>query len=270
MSEWIREPAVSGRFYPSEPRKLREAVVSYLGDCGKDRDAIAVVAPHAGYVYSGAIAGAAYASVRVPDTVVVIGPNHTGAGSRVAIVTSGRFRMPSGDIEIDDRLAQLVKQKGGLSDDTRAHAREHGIEVHLPFVWERREGAKIVPICLGGLGFEECARLGKAVADAVQEVGGGKVLLVSSTDMSHYIPAAEAARLDRLAIDRALELDAAGLYETVVGHDISMCGLVPTAVVLEAAKALGASEASLVRYGHSGETNGDVDHVVGYAGLTVS
>ncbi|MBI2897235.1 MAG: AmmeMemoRadiSam system protein B [Deltaproteobacteria bacterium] len=265
----MREPAVSGRFYPSEPRTLRESVVSYLGDCSREREAIVVVAPHAGYVYSGAIAGAAYAAARVPETVVVLGPNHTGAGARAAIITAGRFRTPSGDIAIDERLAGLVREKADLTEDTRAHAREHGIEVHLPFLWERRAEVRIVPICLGGLAYEDCARLGKAIADAVRAVGG-RVLIVSSTDMSHYVPATVAARLDGLAIDRALSLDAPGLYETVTRHDISMCGLVPTTVALEAARDLGASDAELVRYGNSGDVNGDVDHVVGYAGLVVS
>jgi len=263
-----RQPAVAGRFYPGRPDVLAAEVQSFLAVGGPAEDAIAVVAPHAGYMYSGSIAGLVYAAVRVPAAAIVLCPNHTGAGSRAAIVTRGSFRTPLGPVPIHERLAALVLAGGGVTEDSRAHAAEHAIEVHLPFLQARSPGVSLVPICLGGLGVDACLALGRNLAAAVQEVGE-PVLLVASTDMSHYIPATVAARLDRLALDRVEALDPEGLYRTVVEHDLTMCGFIPTTVVLEAARHLGARSARLVRYGNSGETSGDMDHVVGYAGLVI-
>lgn len=263
-----RQPAVAGRFYPGRAEVLSAEVQSLLAAGGPAEDAIAVVAPHAGYMYSGGIAGLVYAAVRVPDAAIVLCPNHTGAGARVAMLSRGSFRTPLGAVPIHERLAALVAAHGGVTEDARAHAGEHAIEVHLPFLQTRNRDVSFVPICLGGIDVEACLALGRGVAAAVQALGE-PVLLVASTDMSHYVPANVAAELDRLALDRVEALDPAGLYRTVVAHDLSMCGFIPTTVVLEAARHLGATSARLVRYGNSGETSGDFDHVVGYAGLVI-
>lgn len=259
---------MAGRFYPGRREDLRSSVDRLLAGAGPGDAAVAVVAPHAGYVYSGQIAGLVYGSVQVPDAVIVLCPNHTGAGARGAVMTKGAFATPLGEVPIHARLAALVQAKGGLTEDARAHAGEHAIEVHLPFLLARNPRVSFVPICLAGSTSDACLKLGAAIAEAVRELGE-PVLLVASTDMSHYISAADAARLDRLALARVEAMDPAGLYDTVVAHDISMCGFIPTTVVLEAARRLGATTARLVRYGNSGETSGDLDHVVGYAGLVI-
>lgn len=263
-----REPAVAGRFYPGQPDALRAEVERFLADGAPAEDAIAVIAPHAGYMYSGGIAGEVYAAVRVPDVAIVLCPNHTGAGARAALMSRGAFATPIGVVPIHERLAGLVAAQGGLTEDTRAHAGEHAIEVHLPFLQAKSPGLSFVPICLAGLSVGACLQLGQGLAAAIRALGE-PVLLVASTDMSHYIPATVAARLDRVALERIEALDPQGLYEAVVAHDISMCGFIPTTVVLEAARQLGATSARLVRYGNSGETSGDYDHVVGYAGLVI-
>lgn len=263
-----REPAVAGRFYPGRPDVLHAEVAALLAAGGPPEDALGVVAPHAGYMYSGGIAGLVYAAVNVPNVAIVICPNHTGAGGPAAIMIDGCFRTPLGSVPIHEPLAELVMSHGDITADLRAHAQEHAIEVHLPFLQERNPNLAFVPICLGGLSLKACLGLGQAIALAIRKLAE-PVLLVASTDMSHYVPAATAARLDRLAIARVEALDPAGLYETVVAQDISMCGFIPTTVVLEAARELGAKKARLVRYGNSGETNGDLDHVVGYAGLVI-
>jgi AmmeMemoRadiSam system protein B len=263
-----REPAVAGTFYPGAANELRKKVEAHLGADVSQEDAIAVVAPHAGYVYSGDVAGSVYASVRVPDVAIVLGPNHTGIGTKTAIVTSGGFRIPGATLPIDGALATQIRDGASLHEDSRAHLREHSLEVQLPFLAVRNPSVSIVPICLGVISFESCERLGRVIAEAIRS-SERSVLLVASTDMSHYVSADVARRLDRMALDRVEALDPEGLYRTVFEHDISMCGIIPTTVVLVAAKELGATEARLVRYANSGDVSGDFERVVGYAGFVV-
>jgi MEMO1 family protein len=264
----IRAPAVAGSFYPASPDALERTVDSLLGEARGDLRVRAVVAPHAGYVYSGRISGEVYAKVRVPDLCVVLCPNHTGAGARRSLDADETWRTPLGDVSVDAALAGALLGRAGIVRDVRAHAREHALEVHLPFLQRKNPRVRIVPLCLGGIGVDACLEIGAALADAVSRAGED-VLVVASTDMSHYISADEAARLDRMALDRVEALDAPGLFRAVAEHDITMCGFIPTTVTLAAAKALGAERATLVRYGNSGETSGDYDQVVGYAGLVI-
>ncbi|MGI5862338.1 MAG: AmmeMemoRadiSam system protein B [Myxococcales bacterium] len=265
---WIRRPAVAGRFYPGDPARLSNLVAGFLQSEVAASPALAVVAPHAGYIYSGAIAGAAFARVQVPRTVIVLCPNHTGRGERRSLWSSGSWLLPGAELPVDVELAGELKRQAGLADDQAAHHLEHAVEVQLPFLRARNPEVRIVPLCLGGLTQVECLALGERIAGAVAD-RRGEVLLVASTDFSHYVPADEARDLDMLAIDRVRAVDPEGLFETVQAREISMCGYVPTTVVLAAARALGARSAELVRYGHSGETSGDFDQVVGYGGLTV-
>lgn len=268
---------MAGRFYPAEPEELREQVAQLLGIGALEspagvlgRGACALVVPHAGYLYSGSIAGRTFAQVEVPPTAVVIGPNHTGRGAKKSLWGGGAWRIPGATLPINEGLAQSLVGQAGLVREREAHWHEHSIEVELPFLQARRPGVALVPICLGRLTLAECQELGLALAEQIQAEGGSqKVLLVASTDMSHYIPAAASAHLDRLAIERILALDPEGLFDVVVREEISMCGFIPTTVVLVAARALGASAATLVGYGNSGEHSGDFHRVVGYAGLVV-
>lgn len=263
-----REPAVAGRFYPGDAASLDATVSELIGPDVTDERAIGIVAPHAGYVYSGAIAGEVYRRVHVPSLAIVMCPNHTGLGARSAIMSEGVFRVPGHAIAIDEQAAEELRELGLLTEDARAHVQEHALEVQLPFLAHRNPSVQIVPLCLGTQSFESCVRIGSALADVVNH-RGRDALIVASTDMSHYIPADDASRLDRLAIDRVEALDAEGLYSTVVDNDISMCGFIPTTVMLVAARALGAREARLVRYGNSGDVSGDYERVVGYAGFVI-
>jgi hypothetical protein len=262
-----RAAAVAGRFYPGSGAKLAATTQALLGEVHA-RSARAVIVPHAGWSYSGAIAGAVYAQVRVPDVVVVLGPNHTGLGRRRSLWSGGPWRLPDADVEVDGATVAALAASGDFEPDLDAHLREHSIEVQLPFLRARNPAFRVVPIILAHLDFLECQRLGQTLAKVLSATGPG-ALVVASSDMSHYIPAAEAARLDRLALERALALDPEGLYHTVVSENISMCGFVPATVALVAALAAGARAAELVRYGHSGETSGDHDRVVGYAGVAI-
>jgi hypothetical protein len=265
----LRKAVYSGDWYPGDPERLEEALRSYIGRSGEERQAAAVVAPHAGYMYSGAVAGAVYGRVRIPDTVVVLCVNHRGLGSRAAVLTSGSWETPLGPVPIREDLAMdLLDRVDLLEEDPVAHAREHSLELQVPFLRYRNPDVRLVPICLQRLAYEECEVLGRGLAKALRDFPA-PVLLVASTDMTHFEPQERASEKDRLAIERILEVDPRGLYETVTKRRISMCGFIPATVVLCACRDLGVEKGTLVRYATSGDVSGDISSVVGYAGISL-
>ncbi|MEZ4449498.1 MAG: AmmeMemoRadiSam system protein B [Nannocystaceae bacterium] len=263
-----RPPVVAGRFYPDDPEALADVTSRLVVADQPPSAAIGAVAPHASYVYSGALAGRVWARLEVPPRVVLICPNHTGLGSSRAIWTRGEWTSPGGGLAVDEPFAHRIAGLAGLRADTDAHRAEHAIEVQLPLLRARRADAAIVPICLAGLTSSECEAIGRGLAAAIQGLGE-RVLILASTDMSHYISADEAEERDHLALDRLRALDPVGLYEVVRRNRITMCGVIPTTVMLHAALALGAREAIDVGYTHSGTVSGDTRRVVGYAGALV-
>lgn len=272
----IRPPVVAGRFYPDSSAELMRRVSAFLEpETGANApcDAVAVMAPHAGYVYSGGVVGRVFSRVRVPRRVIVLCPNHTGQGARVAVPLSGAYRIPGADISIDEPLARAVfDEVAGATNDWSAHRREHAIEVELPFLLARQPAVSIVPIVLSGLRQDDAIAFGRALARAVQRVGatpGQDVLLVASSDMSHFLPDAEARRIDRMALEPLLAFDPGGLYRTVRTHDISMCGFIPATAMLAYARTLPSKAPSLVGYATSGDAFGDTSRVVGYAGVVL-
>ena len=270
MSEtWIREPRWRGQFYPPQAAALRREIERCLGDRRGDEPARVLVAPHAGYIYSGAVAGAVYGKVHVESRVIVLCPNHTGYGERLSLWAQGTWRLPTGDVAVAEDLAARLRQAHpDIKADRRAHLEEHAVEVQLPFLLHRRPDVAIVPITLGMLPLSGCEALGDAIARVIVEEDP-PVQIVASTDMSHYIPASEAKTQDKKAIDRILGIDPQGLFETVEREEITMCGFIPTTVALFAARRLHCSQAQLCRYGHSGETTEKLDSVVGYASLLI-
>jgi len=271
--ETEREPAVAGRFYPADSLLLAEEVASLLAErpdgratAGPPRPAIGVLAPHAGYMYSGQVAGATYARVDVPDRVVILCPNHTGFGKRVAAWPDGAWATPLGRIQVNEAMTRDLLQTGLASPDREAHRYEHSLEVQLPFLQLRNPEVTIAAVCLGPLSFDRCEELGLQIARVARR---HQALVVASSDMSHYLPAATARAKDQLALDRVLALDPRGLHEVVSRERISMCGFVPATVMLVAAVEMGAREAELVRYATSGDVTGDDRSVVGYAGVVV-
>lgn len=265
MSADLRPSAVAGRFYPGDADELSSEVARFLGDTSAARPHLGVVAPHAGYVYSGAVAGKLYGATRVPDRVVVLSPNHTGRGAGGAVWSRGAFDLPGGAVVVDEELASALIGQAGLVDDRAAHLGEHALEVQLPFLRARNPAVRVTPIVLGGLDFAACA----AVAAAIARAAPADLLVVASSDMNHYLSDDETRARDRRALAPLLALDARGLYDTVVGEDHSMCGFLPATVMLTYAKLRGARSAELVAYGTSGDAFGDRARVVGYAGVTV-
>ncbi len=264
-----RKPAVSDQFYPGDPDLLARTVAELTPAGVRRRQALAVVSPHAGYVYSGRLAAETIARVRVPGTVIVIGPNHHGLGPRAAVMACGAWLMPTGRVEIDEDLAaSLLAGNDLLEDSALAHRHEHSLEVQIPFLQAARADLRIVPLTLSRLSLNECLELGGIIARAI-EACGREVLIVASSDMTHYEPRERAEAKDRMALERLLALDPRGLFTTVVENRITMCGVIPVTVTIAASLALGASKAELVRYTDSGEVSGDTGSVVGYAGVII-
>lgn len=277
-----RRPAVAGYFYESDPEALRARIercfLSKLGPGRLPKVATAgprrikgLVVPHAGYMYSGPVAAHAYLALAedgVPDTAIVIGPNHTGLGAGISMMADGWWRTPLGDIEIDSELARAIQEKSELiAVDEEAHLNEHSIEVQLPFLaYLYGMRVKFVPICMMLQAYEACVDVGRAVALASR---GRNVVIVASSDFTHYESQASAEAKDRLAIEFIERLDPRGLLEVVESRGISMCGPGPVAAMLIASSLLGASSAKLLKYATSGDVTRDYSSVVGYSSILV-
>ena len=265
----MREPAVAGRFYPRDAAKLRADVVSYLSPPAEPVPAIGCITPHAGYMYSGRVAGAVFSRIEIPACCIVLCPNHTGFGRPLAIMKEGAWRTPLGDLPIDsDLAARLMQAFPALVADSAAHRSEHAIEVELPFLQVIRPDVKFVPIAVGTGQLMLLELLGEAIATVISG-HEHRVLIIASSDMNHYEDDTTTRLKDRKAIDQILALDPRGLYETVMRESISMCGFGPAVAMLTSAKRLRAQTAELAQYATSGDVSGDRETVVGYAGIIV-
>ncbi len=264
-----RFPVVADRFYPGDPSDLRQTLAELIPSGETARPAQAVIAPHAGYVYSGAVAGETFARVQIPETVILLGPNHHGRGGPVALGTED-WAMPMGTVPFAvDLAAAIVQDSEVIAADNSAHQYEHSLEVQVPFLQFFQDRLSIVPIVVSHISYGQCRQAARDIVRAVKAFNR-PVLLVASTDMTHYESRQDASVKDHLALKYIQELDPQGLYNTVVTNRISMCGIMPATIALIAAIELGADHARLVRYTDSGEASGDTDQVVGYAGLVIS
>jgi len=266
----IRQPAVANRFYPGNPKELERTVRSLLPpESGEKTKALGVVSPHAGYIYSGAMAGRTIGSIQVPRTVVILGPKHHAQGARAAVSTAS-WKMPGGIVPCAAEIAdKLLARSTLLAADESAHAYEHSLEVQVPFLQALQPDLQIVPIALSGIQYDECVEIADALSAVIAE-SGQPILLLASSDMSHYESRAAATEKDQQALDQILAMDPEGLYRTVLTRRISMCGFIPVTITLKAAMNLGAERAELVGYTDSGAVSGDTDQVVGYAGVVIS
>jgi len=290
----LRHPAVAGQFYKGSSESLKRQVQEFIVPSAVKTKALGIVSPHAGLIYSGSVAGAVYSRIELPDTFVLIGPNHTGLGAPVSLMARGQWETPLGLVEIDEALsASILSKSPRIQEDSLAHLREHSLEVQLPFIQHFKKKFKIVPIQMLDTRLETCKEVGRAVAEAIKSRGKGSgvgvqgeeqnklktsnpergtspdVLIIASSDMSHYEQAAAAKEKDFKAIHQLLNLDPEGLYRVVREYGITMCGFGPAVVMLVACKLLGAISAELIKYANSGEVSGDYDQVVGYAGVVV-
>jgi len=271
----VRRPAVSGRFYPDARETLAREVHALLAPVepfAHPATARAAVVPHAGYMYSGVTAAHVFARLQLPRLVVILAPNHTGvcrAPGGASLWEAGAFATPLGDVPVDAALADALRLASPLvAVDHAAHQDEHAIEVELPFLQVRRSDVSIVPVILAWDGWDEASALGDALAGVVRG-WAEPVLLLASSDLNHYDPAALSELKDAQALAAIQALDGAELLRRCKAERISMCGRAPVATVLAAARALGSTQAEVVDYRHSGWVTGDETRVVGYAGVVI-
>jgi len=268
---FMRQPAVADRFYPGSPRALEHAINNLLPlEPEPSREnVIAAISPHAGYIYSGELAAKTLNSINIPESVILIGTNHSGIGAPVALSTVN-WNMPFGPVTIDNTLSTLLLANSShIKEDEAAHRTEHSLEVQVPFLQQLQKNLSIVPLVVSRVSLQVCQEIGKTIAEAVK-LSEKEILLLASTDMSHYESRKVAEKKDRLALKCVEELDPEQLYQTILNNDISMCGFIPVVITLFAAKILGATSTKLIGYTDSGYVSGDTDQVVGYAGLTIS
>jgi MEMO1 family protein len=282
MTSAVRMPAVAGRFYPRQASELLREVRDFLGSVATASSAtisaspespipaLGCIAPHAGYIFSGHVAGALYSRIQVPECCVVLCPNHTGMGQPLATMVRESWHTPLGDVEADEEMGKaLLARFPALEEDSAAHRAEHAIEVQLPFLLTRQPKLRVVPIVVGTSDYGVLTELGEALADVIA-TKKRRALIVSSSDMNHYESDAITRGKDRVAMERVLALDPRGLWEVVVHKKISMCGFGSAVAMLTAAKRMGATSATLVKYATSGDISGDRDQVVGYAGIAIA
>jgi len=264
----IRQPVVAGQFYSGSPDSLKREVEKLIPKPREKLDAKGVVAPHAGYMYSGAVAGEVLSAVFPKPTYVILGPNHTGLGKAFGMDLERSWKTPFGEVRIDCELGKaILAESKYVQIDSVSHDREHSIEVQLPLL-QHLGKFRFVPIVASVANGEAYREIGRGIARAIRKTKK-ETIIIASSDMTHYEPQDSAKKKDMLAIDKMLKLDATGLLETVSKNDISMCGLAPVAIMLEATLALGAKTAKLIKYLTSGDVSGDYSAVVGYAGIVV-
>ena len=266
-----RKPAVAGYFYPGEEDQLRRELDRCLvHKTSAKKKAIGVVSPHAGYKYSGAVAGEVFGQIQIPARVIVLSPNHTGEGAACSLWSKGEWQTPLGAAKVDEELAaRFLSNCPLLKEDTAAHRAEHSLEVQIPFLQFLKKDFQFVPLTLSYIPLEQCRAVGQALAKTIRE-SKTPVLMVASSDMNHFENQEITGKKDFLAIEQIQKLDAEGLYRTVRQNRISMCGIIPTTVMLFAAKELGATKGELIRHATSGDVTGDYGSVVGYAGLVIA
>lgn len=278
----VRRPYVAGSWYPgtaeSLKREIERCLTHRLGygkipEVSRDgsRAIIGLVSPHAGYMYSGPVASIGYGRLAedgIPESIILIGPNHTGIGSAVSIMVEGVWETPLGYVEIDTDLAKAIVEASDIVDvDDYAHKFEHSLEIQLPFLqYFYGSSFKIVPICMMLRDYDTAKELGESISSSI---AGRNVVIIASTDFTHYEPHKIAVEKDRLAIDAILKLDAELFLKVVEDKYISMCGPGPVAVMIVACRGLGASRAELLGYATSGDITGDRSAVVGYASIAV-
>ncbi|MEW6189417.1 MAG: AmmeMemoRadiSam system protein B [Actinomycetota bacterium] len=278
--ERARKPAVAGMFYQVDPNSLRAQLEGcFLSSLGPgslpkvnpkgEHRIIGLISPHAGYMYSGPVAAHGFhrlARDQESKLAIILGPNHSGIGSPVAI-SKRVWNMPLGSVEIDSEVAQEIESSPAINEDEMAHIREHSIEVQLPFLqYLYGPRFKFVPICMLEQSLETSLKVGEILAEALKR---REAIIIASTDFTHYEPHSQAQKKDKKALQAILELDPHKLDAVVKDLSITMCGTGPVMVMLTACRILGAKEAKLISYITSGDVTGDFGAVVGYASLVV-
>jgi hypothetical protein len=263
----VRNPTVAGYFYPGTASELKTSLARFIDKKAPKTNAAGLLMPHAGYIYSGATAGAAVSRIIVKDTVIIIGPTHSGLGEPFSVWPEGSWWTPIGGVDVDAELAQkIISLSKYAKADYLAHGEEHAVEVQIPFLQYLKPDVKIVPMILAGTSLEVYREIGHAIAQAVKATKK-KVVILASGDMTHYEPAERAREQDMKAVEAMLKLDDEELTRRYNDLHITMCAHGPVTTLIAAAKEMGATAGELIDYRNSGDGTGDYKSVVGYAGV---
>lgn len=268
----VRNPVVAGKFYPASEADIKKQIRSFNIKEGAKTDAIACMLPHAGYIYSGKTAAETASRINIRNTLILLGPNHTGLGAEYSLMTEGFWETPLGRVRINSTLAEkLLENSDMLKNDPLAHISEHSLEVELPILQYFKPSFTFVPITILSNNLAALKELGKTIAGSIKELKLEKsALIAASSDMTHYESEKDARAKDAQAIKAIISLDEDALMQKVTSLNISMCGYAPVIAMISAAKALGAKKAELADYSTSGDVTKDRSSVVGYAGIVVS
>ncbi len=268
-----RQPVVAGRFYPDSPKQLKEELAQYVGPLKDNTSNVydrLVMLPHAGYMFSGEACGKTLSEANLAPTVILLGPNHTGLGSPLSVWDKGGWEFPGGKLNVDEPLAQkIISSNEGFVENQAAHSREHSLEVIIPFLHYINPATRIVPICVSEASPAVLRKVGEILADIIED-STEPVSIVVSSDMSHFISASKAKKMDSMALEAVIRMDPADLYSIVSSNQISMCGVLPMTLGMFAVKKLGATGGRLIEYTNSGKVTGDYESVVAYAGVIIS
>ena len=265
----IREPVVSGQFYPDEKGDLELTIAEFSSKESSKIDAKGVVLPHAGYIYSGKVAATTVGRVKEKKRILILGPNHACRGVEFGIWPKGKWIIPGKEIEVDSQLAEEILSKGNLVEESYAsHQNEHSIEVQLPILAHFFSDFKIVPISCMQASIDHYKDVAKQIFSAIKAYSK-ELLIVASTDLTHYEPDATVRRKDSSAISAIINLDENELIRTVHDNKISMCGLAPVAILISILKMLGASKAQVALYQTSADFSKDYTSAVGYVGIII-
>jgi hypothetical protein len=266
----VRRAIVAGQFYPEDVERLNRMIEKFSPKATSKINAKAIILPHAGYIYSGKVAAVTVSKISPKKRLIILGPNHTGLGEDFALWTKGEWCIPSGKIPIDENLAESILKKGNyIKEDYFAHQNEHSIEVELPILNYFFGEFKFVPICCQISNIEEYKMVASQIIEGIKQIKE-EILLVASTDMSHYEPDSTARKKDRLALEAITNLDAEALVRVTERERVSMCGVSPVAILLFCVKGLRAKKAHVELYQTSGDVSGDYSSVVGYAGVVIT
>lgn len=278
----LRKPAVAGSFYAGDLKSLNTQIEKcFMHKIGPgklppavlagERKIVGLISPHAGYMYSGPVAAHGFYKIALdgtPDTIIILGPNHRGFGEDISIMVEGKWKTPLGEIEIDTEMAEdILKNSKIIKNDKKAHQYEHSIEVQLPFIQcIFGNNIKFVPICMTRQDIDTDIEIAQSICSSVVDKN---ILIIASSDFTHYEPQEYAKNVDKQAIDAILEFNPKKLYDMIYQQNLTMCGPGPITVMLIACETLGAKKAELLKYATSGDVSGAYDKVVGYASLII-
>ena len=265
----VRSPVVSGSFYPGSKDELIEVLKTLVDEKSGRQKVLGAISPHAGYVYSGRVMGSVFSTIEVPDSVVILAPNHTGYGGPYSLWPEGSWKTPLGETSTDEELvSEILNSCDLIKRDKEAHIREHAAEVILPFLQYVNPQVKIVVIVIKTSCLEDLKIIGKSIGQVLKKTRTS-TLVVASSDMTHYEPKQSASKKDKSAIAEIEALREEGLYDVVQSLNITMCGICPVISMIICSKERGATKAELIKYETSGDVSGDYEQVVGYAGMIV-